>query len=91
MQATGAAEALDKPSTSHKYSQWALPFKSTYSWKLHKQIVIDRGGGVRFDSQSKQLYMDSHGFTFQVVMLEQTFKRRVRLPLRPISDKSAWK
>lgn len=36
-----------------------LSFKTPYSRKLHKQIVIDRGGGVSLDSQSKQLYMKS--------------------------------
>lgn len=36
-----------------------LPFKAPYCWKLHKQIVIDLGGSVNLDSQSKQLYMKS--------------------------------
>lgn len=44
MQATGTAKVLDKPLTSHQYSQWVCTFRTSHCWKLHKQIVIDHGG-----------------------------------------------
>lgn len=60
MQATCCTKVLDKPlAPLHQYSQWVPSFKTPYSCKLHKQIVIDHGGGVSLDSQSKQLYMKS--------------------------------
>lgn len=59
MQATCWTKVLDKPLAPHQYSQWVPSFKTPYSCKLHKQIVIDHGGGVSLDSQSKQLYIKS--------------------------------
>lgn len=60
MQATCCTKVLDKPlAPLHQYSQWVPSFKTPYSCKLHKQIVIDHSGGVSLDSQSKQLYMKS--------------------------------
>lgn len=53
------AVVQNKSLTSHQYSQWVPSFDTPYSWRLHKQIVIDRGRGVSLDSQSKQLYMKS--------------------------------
>lgn len=52
-------EVWDKPLAPHQYSQWVPSFKTPYSRKLHKQIVIDHGGGIGLDSQSTQLYMKS--------------------------------